>query len=41
MIFQIRQLSNHTALSDAVDMGKVYIKILEILAAEKNRAKSV
>jgi oligoribonuclease (3'-5' exoribonuclease) len=37
-MFNIRQLSNHTALSDAVDMGKVYLKLLEILHAEKTRA---
>lgn len=30
-LFQIRELSNHTALSDAYDMAVVYLKLLDIL----------
>jgi oligoribonuclease (3'-5' exoribonuclease) len=35
--FQIRELSNHTALSDAHDMAVVYLKLLEVL--KKSAAK--
>ncbi len=32
--FKIRQKSEHTALSDATDMGQVYFKLLELLMSE-------
>ncbi len=29
--FQIREDANHTALSDAVDMGNIYLKLIELM----------
>lgn len=37
--FGIRHKSNHTALSDAVDMGQVYFKLLDLLDSKLTVAK--